>query len=180
MRAKVFRYVKITGALLCVSLLTFFAVRIYDTQRGLPLEPWHTHVPRELGREKLDAANWTQYLAAEAGIFDDVQRFLMQTSILQVVTAELASVVSDLDEAEAARLIAAAEALREAKRVIDAVVEHISTRPNESLGVVTLNIKQRDLLAELLEERLNHPHQCTILLKYYQQIKMAYLSHFFI
>lgn len=44
--------------------------------------------------------------------------------------------------------------LREAKRVVDAVVEHIATRPNESLGVVTLNIKQRDLIAELLDERL--------------------------
>lgn len=44
--------------------------------------------------------------------------------------------------------------LREAKRVVDAVVEHIATRPDESLGVVTLNIKQRDLIAELLEERL--------------------------
>ena len=74
MRAKVFRYVKITGALLGVSLLTLLAVRIYDSQRGLPLEPWHTHVPHELSREKLDAANWTEYLAAEARIFDDVQR----------------------------------------------------------------------------------------------------------
>ena len=74
MRTKVFRFVKITAALLGVSLLTFLAVRIYDTQRGLPLEPWHTHVPHELSREKLDAANWTEYLAAEAGIFDDVQR----------------------------------------------------------------------------------------------------------
>lgn len=44
--------------------------------------------------------------------------------------------------------------LREAKRVVDAVAEHIATRANESLGVVTLNIKQRDLIAELLEERL--------------------------
>ena len=74
MRAKIFRFVKITGALLGVSLLTLLAVRIYDSQRGLPLEPWHTHVPHELSREKLDAANWTEYLAAEARIFDDVQR----------------------------------------------------------------------------------------------------------
>jgi transcription elongation GreA/GreB family factor len=44
--------------------------------------------------------------------------------------------------------------LREAKRVVDAVVEHIATRPSESLGIVTLNIKQRDLIAELLEERM--------------------------
>lgn len=44
--------------------------------------------------------------------------------------------------------------LVEAQRVVDAVVEHITTRPTESLGVVTLNIKQRDLISELLEERL--------------------------
>ena len=74
MRAKINRFVKITGALLGVSLLTLLAVRIYNSQRGLPLEPWHTHVPHELSREKLDAANWTEYLAAEARIFDDVQR----------------------------------------------------------------------------------------------------------
>jgi hypothetical protein len=36
--------------------------------------------------------------------------------------------------------------LREAERVVDAVAEHIATRANESLGVVTLNIKQRDLI----------------------------------
>lgn len=46
--------------------------------------------------------------------------------------------------------------LKEAKRVADAVAEHIATRPEESLGVVTLNIKQRDLIAELLEERLKN------------------------
>lgn len=44
--------------------------------------------------------------------------------------------------------------LREARRVVDAIIEHIASRQNESLGVVTLNIKQRDLIAELLEERL--------------------------
>jgi very-short-patch-repair endonuclease len=43
---------------------------------------------------------------------------------------------------------------KEAKRVVDAVVEHIQSRPQDSLGVVTLNIKQRDLIWELLEERL--------------------------
>jgi very-short-patch-repair endonuclease len=44
--------------------------------------------------------------------------------------------------------------LVEAQRVVDAVVEHVTTHPKESLGVVTLNIKQRDLISELLEERL--------------------------
>ena len=44
--------------------------------------------------------------------------------------------------------------LVEAQRVVDAIAEHITTRPDESLGVVTLNIKQRDLIDELLAGRL--------------------------
>lgn len=42
----------------------------------------------------------------------------------------------------------------EAMRVVDAVVDHMQTRSEDSLGVVTLNITQRDLIEELLEKRL--------------------------
>jgi len=42
----------------------------------------------------------------------------------------------------------------EAQRVVDAAVDHILKRPDDSLGIVTLNVKQRDLLSELLEVRL--------------------------
>lgn len=42
----------------------------------------------------------------------------------------------------------------EARLVVDAAVEHILQRPEDSLGIVTLNIKQRELISELLEERL--------------------------
>jgi very-short-patch-repair endonuclease len=44
--------------------------------------------------------------------------------------------------------------LREATRVVEAVTEHIRSRPDDSLGVATLNIKQRDLIAELLDTKL--------------------------
>ena len=44
----------------------------------------------------------------------------------------------------------------EARRVVDAAVDHIIHRPDDSLGIVTLNIKQRDLVAELLEVRLHN------------------------
>ena len=44
----------------------------------------------------------------------------------------------------------------EARRVVDAAVEHILNRPLDSLGIVTLNIKQRDLVAEMLDERLRN------------------------
>ena len=53
------------------------------------------------------------YLAEEVvgDLPDDLQQFLMRTSILQIVTADLAAVVTDLDPDDVARLTAAAERL---------------------------------------------------------------------
>ena len=45
---------------------------------------------------------------------------------------------------------------KEALQVVDAVGDHIRNRPDDSLGIVTLNLKQRDLIAELLDERLQN------------------------
>jgi hypothetical protein len=41
---------------------------------------------------------------------------------------------------------------REAQRVVDAVIDHVLHCSEDSLGVVTLNLKQRDLVDDLLEE----------------------------
>lgn len=41
----------------------------------------------------------------------------------------------------------------EARRVVDAIVDHMLHRSHDSLGIVTLNIKQRDLVHEMWEER---------------------------
>jgi very-short-patch-repair endonuclease len=43
---------------------------------------------------------------------------------------------------------------KEAELVFQAVLEHMEKRPGESLGVVTLNFEQRELIEELLDERL--------------------------
>jgi very-short-patch-repair endonuclease len=43
---------------------------------------------------------------------------------------------------------------REAELVVRAVLEHVEKRPEETLGVVTLNFEQRELIEELLDERL--------------------------
>src|SRR6476659_9540825 len=53
------------------------------------------------------------YLAEEVvgDLPDDLQRFLMRTSILQIVTADLAAVVAALDPGDVARLTVAAERL---------------------------------------------------------------------
>ena len=52
--------------ILALVLGTVLAVRAYDSQRGEPLEPWHTHVPHELQADELDQAGWADYVAAEA------------------------------------------------------------------------------------------------------------------
>lgn len=50
--------------------------------------------------------------------------------------------------------------LQEAKRIADAVIWHMKTYPEESLGVVTLNGTQRDLIEELLEHRFKDNDEC--------------------
>ena len=44
--------------------------------------------------------------------------------------------------------------LEEARRVADAVIQHFGTCSEESLGVATLNIPQRDLIEEEIDRRL--------------------------
>ena len=34
----------------------------YDSQRGPPLQLWHTHVPHELKAAEIDKADWKSYL----------------------------------------------------------------------------------------------------------------------
>ena len=81
------------------------------------------------------------YLAEEVvgDLPDDLQQFLMRTSILQVVTADLAGVVTGLDSIDVARLSAAAERLT------------LLTRPSR-----TSRLAQRyhPLVREFLEGRL--------------------------
>jgi alpha-beta hydrolase superfamily lysophospholipase len=67
------RIVKRTALFVGAVAITLLAVRIYDVQRGPPLELWHTYAPVELTADELDAADWSQYLAAEQRIFDAVR-----------------------------------------------------------------------------------------------------------
>ncbi len=48
-------------------------VRAWDSQRGPPLEPWHTVVPAEMTREELDRADWNGWLAAEERVLSAVE-----------------------------------------------------------------------------------------------------------
>jgi alpha-beta hydrolase superfamily lysophospholipase len=77
-RRRIFRIARWTLALVCVSALTLLGVRAYDSQRGPPLEPWHTYVPHELSVPELDHSNWADYLKAEARIFDRLRTEVIQ------------------------------------------------------------------------------------------------------
>ena len=73
MRTRVLKFVKRAALLLATILITLIGVRIYDTQRGLPLELWHIYAPSEMSADEIDHADWGQYLAAEQAVFDDVR-----------------------------------------------------------------------------------------------------------
>jgi alpha-beta hydrolase superfamily lysophospholipase len=64
--------------LLAAVFVTLVAVRAWDSQRGPPLEPWHTFAPHELHARELDAADWPRYLQAEDAIFEAVRAEVTQ------------------------------------------------------------------------------------------------------
>ena len=61
-----------------MSALTLLAVRAYDSQRGEPLELWHSYVPHELTLDQLDRASWSDYVKAEQAIFESVRAEVTQ------------------------------------------------------------------------------------------------------
>ncbi|WP_201404302.1 carboxylesterase [Kaistia sp. 32K] len=67
------RNLKRAIALVVVILLTLLAARIYETQRGLPLALWHTHVPHEMTAKQMEKAIWPDYTRTENAIFDDIR-----------------------------------------------------------------------------------------------------------
>jgi alpha-beta hydrolase superfamily lysophospholipase len=73
MVSRTLKFIKVGALVLGAVLLTVLAIRIYDTQRGPDLQPWHTFVPDELSREQLATADWDAYLAAEAVAFEQVR-----------------------------------------------------------------------------------------------------------
>lgn len=62
-------------AVLSIVLLVLAGLAVYtwDSQRGPPLQPWHTYVPQELSARQIDAGNWEGYLQHEAQLFKEVQ-----------------------------------------------------------------------------------------------------------
>lgn len=73
MAMKLLRLSKSLLVLITVVALTLVAVRAWDSQRGPPLEVWHTHVPDDMHASQIDKADWAGYLKAEEAVFRDVR-----------------------------------------------------------------------------------------------------------
>lgn len=52
-------------------------LRIWQTESGPPLQPWHLYAPPELAAKAIDATDWAGYLAAEAKAFAAVAEHVM-------------------------------------------------------------------------------------------------------
>ena len=56
------------------ALCAMLVIRAVDSQRGPPLELWHSFVPDDLHAERIDQLDWAGYLAAEERLFAEVRR----------------------------------------------------------------------------------------------------------
>ena len=74
LRSTTIRWLKRIALVAGASLLTLLAVRVWDTQRGLPLSPWHTHVLHDMRAPAIATTDWAGYLRAEQALFDDLRR----------------------------------------------------------------------------------------------------------
>jgi alpha-beta hydrolase superfamily lysophospholipase len=73
MPRKVLRLLRRALVLLVVVAAALLAVRAWDSQRGPPLDPWHTYVPHDWHTAEIDKADWPAYLKAEEAVFREVR-----------------------------------------------------------------------------------------------------------
>jgi len=57
-----------------LAMVATLVFRVWDTQRGPALEPWHTYVPADMHADEIDKSDWAAYLRHEDSIFRDVRR----------------------------------------------------------------------------------------------------------
>ena len=69
MPRKMLRLLRRVLVLLLVVAGTLLVARAWDSQRGPPLDPWHTHVPHDWHADEIDKADWAAYLKAEEAAF---------------------------------------------------------------------------------------------------------------
>lgn len=71
--AKALRLTKRILLCLLALLLVFLLIRIYETERGPALHPWHKWVPHEMSEREIDNASFGEYQAAEEKLFREMK-----------------------------------------------------------------------------------------------------------
>ena len=71
-------FLKRAAAVVSILAVSLVGLRIYDSERGAPLEPWHTYVPKERSIAELDRGSWPDYLKAENEAFAGVRAEVTQ------------------------------------------------------------------------------------------------------
>jgi alpha-beta hydrolase superfamily lysophospholipase len=88
MRRFTVRWLKRAALLTAGALVAFVVIRAVDSQRGAPLELWHTVVPDEPNAAALDRMDWPAWLAAEAAVFEQVRREVVEKLPVHAQRAE--------------------------------------------------------------------------------------------
>jgi alpha-beta hydrolase superfamily lysophospholipase len=73
MRRAFIRWSRRAVLLSLVVVTTLIVYRAVDSQRGAPLEPWHTFVPNDAHAAAIDQMDWLGWMAAESRVFDQVK-----------------------------------------------------------------------------------------------------------
>lgn len=74
MPVRLLRVLRRVVVLVVVAASAMLALRAWDSQRGPPLEPWHTYVPAEMHVAEIDRSDWAAYLRHEDAVFRAVRR----------------------------------------------------------------------------------------------------------
>ncbi len=73
-RGPTLRWTRRLALLLVIVAVTLLIGRIVQSERGPPLEPWHTFIPDEPHAAEIDRLDWNGYIAAEARVFAAVRQ----------------------------------------------------------------------------------------------------------
>ena len=73
MRRVFIRWSRRAVLLSLVIVATLLVYRAVNSQRGPPLEPWHTFVPDDAHAAAIDKMDWAAWMAAEGHVFDQVK-----------------------------------------------------------------------------------------------------------
>ncbi|POZ18425.1 hypothetical protein C3Z09_02985 [Lelliottia aquatilis] len=72
-RVRLWAVIKRVVVVLGIVAIVLLSVRVYKSQTGPALHPWHTWTAHEMSGQEIDRASFSDYLTRETAIFHDLQ-----------------------------------------------------------------------------------------------------------